>query len=799
MNNAIKIITKKLRRTRIAVCSMGVFLLAVSCQLKEKEVLREDICGLASPLVFYSDTLMLQLQDYFVDPLLIDTVVFPVQVTSVHDAGKKLYRLIRRPGLPLLSVIDFQTIKGRHYSILLKNVKKEKVTVVFDPGEKGYKTVKVRGSLNFWNANLSGMVMKDGMWQEQFELAPGEYQYLLVADGREMTDPSNPDSIDNNIGGFNSLLRAGKYMQNDLPFLRTVKYGKKGIRLESNKPLSGVFAFWQNIPLETEIRDQSVFVKMPLQSNQESRSFIRVYAYNNDGFSNDVLIPLENGKVLTDPKHISRFDRPSMILYFLMVDRFRNGNTGNDERVDDPEILPKANYFGGDIQGIINALDEGYFDSLGVNTLWLSPITQNPTLAYGLYKEPRTRFSGYHGYWPVSSINIDYRFGTAKEFRDLVNDIHKKNKNIILDYVANHVHELHPVYRQHPEWATNLYLPDGTLNTEKWDEYRLTTWFDTFLPTLDLSRPEVVEPMTDSAVFWVREYGIDGFRHDATKHVDELYWRTLTRKLKEVTACNPMVYQIGETYGSPELINSYISTGMLDGQFDFNVYDDAVAVFARDGESFERLKNSLTQSLRYYGYHNLMGYITGNQDRPRFISLAGGSLKFNEDSKYAGWNRQIGVGDPQGYEKLKMLHAFNLTIPGVPVIYYGDEIGLPGGNDPDNRRWMKFEDLSENEKKVQTMVRKLTGIRSSSMALLFGDLQILYCNETTFAFIRSYFDEFALVLFNKSKVPEKISVRHELFPEKKDCKPHFGSSYRHTADVLEVIVAPLSFEVITNQ
>jgi cyclomaltodextrinase len=380
-----------------------------------------------------------------------------------------------------------------------------------------------------------------------------------------------------------------------------------------------------------------------------------------------------------------------------------------------------------------------------------------------------------------------------------VNDIHKKNKNIILDYVANHVHELHPVYRQHPEWATNLYLPDGTLNTEKWDEYRLTTWFDTFLPTLDLSRPEVVEPMTDSAVFWVREYGIDGFRHDATKHVDELYWRTLTRKLKEVTACNPMVYQIGETYGSPELINSYISTGMLDGQFDFNVYDDAVAVFARDGESFERLKNSLTQSLRYYGYHNLMGYITGNQDRPRFISLAGGSLKFNEDSKYAGWNRQIGVGDPQGYKKLKMLHAFNLTIPGVPVIYYGDEIGLPGGNDPDNRRWMKFEDLSENEKKVQTMVRKLTGIRSSSMALLFGDLQILYCNETTFAFIRSYFDEFALVLFNKSKVPEKISVRHELFPEKKDCKPHFGSSYRHTADVLEVIVAPLSFEVITNQ
>jgi hypothetical protein len=116
-----------------------------------------------------------------------------------------------------------------------------------------------------------------------------------------------------------------------------------------------------------------------------------------------------------------------------------------------------------------------------------------------------------------------------------------------------------------------------------------------------------------------------------------------------------MPYQIGETYGSPELISSYIGSGMLDAQFDFNVYDDEVAVFARNTESFERLKNSLTQSLRYYGYHNLMGYISGNQDRPRFISLAGGDLLFNEDSKYAGWTRTIGVGDTSSYRKLMML------------------------------------------------------------------------------------------------------------------------------------------------
>jgi len=790
---------KKLRKECLAMISIGILFLGISCQQDQKNNVRKDICGLASPLVFYSDTLILHVQDYFEDPFLIDTILFPVQLSSIPSEDKQVYYLIRKKELPPLTVIRFKTKDGQEYSILLKNLKKEKVTIRFDPGVKKYKTVKVRGSLNFWNVNLSRMLQKDGIWKEDFELMPGEYQYLLVADGKEIVDFSNPDSVDNNMGGFNSLLKVGKYQQEELPFLLTVNYNKEEIHLECNETLSGVFAFWQNLLLETELQKNHIVVKIPGSMRATKRSYIRVYAYSEGGLSNDILLPLENGKICTDADEITRNDRQSMILYFLMVDRFRNGNTENDEKVDDPEILPKANYFGGDIQGVTKTLDEGYFDHLGINTIWLSPITQNPTSAYGLYKEPHTRFSGYHGYWPISSVNIDYRFGTAKEFQDLVNDAHKKNKNIILDYVANHVHELHPVYRQHPGWATSLYLPDGTLNTEKWDEYRLTTWFDTFLPTLDLSRPEVVEPMTDSAVFWIREYGIDGFRHDATKHVDELYWRTLTRKLKEVTSCDPMVYQIGETYGSPELINSYISTGMLDGQFDFNVYDDAVAVFARDGESFERLGNSLTQSLRYYGYHNLMGYITGNQDRPRFISLAGGSLKFDEDSKYAGWNRQIGVGDQEGYEKLKMLHTFNLTIPGIPVIYYGDEIGLPGANDPDNRRWMKFEDLSEEEKGVKTVVQKLTGIRSSSMALLYGDLQILHCDETTFEFIRSYFDEFALVVFNKSKEPAEISLEHILFLGSKDLKAHFGSTFKLSETELAIMLPPMSFEIITNE
>jgi cyclomaltodextrinase len=771
-----------------------LLLIFISCQPGKNTQTEDPICGLATPIVLNSDTTVLHLSDYFTDVSEIDKIIFPENIQAERK-DSSTYILIRNSRLPVLSSIKLK-IAQEEYSILVKNSTNEKVIIAYDPKGKKVKSVKVRGSLNFWNALSSKMKLENGIWQEEFELSAGEYQYLLVVDGKEIRDPSNYDSINNNIGGYNSLIKVGKYKQEDLPFIKTISFDKSELTLRSNTPLTNVFSFWQNETAETKSEKNSIIVKIPEEAGKLKRSFVRVIGYKDQGLSNDILIPLEYGKVVEDASLLTRNDRQTMIMYFMMVDRFMNGNKANDEQVKDPEILPKVNYFGGDISGITSVAEAGYFKDLGINTIWLSPISQNPTTAYGRYPKPFTRFSGYHGYWPISSTTIDYRFGTEDDFKNLIKVAHSDNMNILLDYVAHHVHELHPVYKLHPDWVTNLYLPDGTLNTEKWDEYRLTTWFDTFLPTLDTRRPEVVNPMTDSALFWVTHYGIDGFRHDATKHVDELFWRTLTRKLKLATHCSPMIYQIGETYGSHELIGSYISSGMLDAQFDFNVYDDAVAVFARQSEPFERLKNSLNESLRFYGYHNLMGYITGNQDRPRFISYAGGDLSFSEDSKLAGWTREIGVGDSVSYDKLKMLHAFNLTIPGIPVIYYGDEIGMPGANDPDNRRMMKFDHLSAKESDVKQVVSFLDHFRMNSMPLLFGDLQFLETGNNTLSFIRTYFDQFVLVVFNKGNKFETVKLANPEFSGK-SLESHFNQKFSLNNDTLAIELKPNSFEIIT--
>jgi glycosidase len=704
--------------------------------------------------------------------------------------------------------MELKIWKGKDYqSVILVKSRKIDHIYTFDPGERAYENVLIAAEFNGWTPSRTDMKFDGEKWTVMIPLDPGRYQYQLVTDGKWIIDPNNPDSVDNNAGGFNSVMSVGLNDKAGLPFLHTFKVENNEDELSvrwTNKP-ARFLVFWQNFRLDDaylEFENDMLEIKIPAEASSHERSFIRVYAYNDFGLSNELLIPLEYGKVILQASSLKRTDREAQIIYNVFVDRFYNGNPDNDDPINDPAlVLPKADYYGGDIAGIIRKVKDGYFEELGVNTLWISPVVLNPRGAYGQWDNPPTKFSAYHGYWPVSFTEIDPRLGTAEELKQLTEEAHKRGLNVLLDFVAHHVHELHPYYIEHPEWTTSLYLPDGTLNTEKWDEYRLTTWFDVFLPTLDLQQPEVTEMLSDSAVWWIREFQLDGFRHDATKHVPEIFWRTLTRKLKQqvVREEGRPLYQIGETYGGPGLIASYVSSGMLDGQFDFNVYDASIGVFARESDPFTNLDRVLQTSFDFYGYHNLMGYITGNQDRGRFISYAGGDLKFDENAKQAGWTRNIGVGDPLAYRKLSMLTAFNMTIPGIPVIYYGDEIGIPGGNDPDSRRLMKFDSLSSHESETRAMAAKLVRIRSGNMALLYGNFMTLELTDKTYAYARQYFDRYALVVFNKNDEPAKITVPLPAWwPENPALKAEFGNSFKIENKELNIELGPWSFEILEN-
>jgi glycosidase len=671
-------------------------------------------------------------------------------------------------------------LKNSHQilTVPLKKSNKKLRQFVFKDAKHKYSKIQIKGSFNNWNPNSLNLVYNNGLWSGEVYAAEGSHQYVFVINGnKEIRDPYNKDSVSNGMGSFNSRfifkekeieLKTAIHSNIDENFIQVdlvtnlLAGISKKVYLENKKKFN-IIALLDNELLKTSILHKYskngliemsfIEVYIPAKSKLK-RSYLRCWVSNFEGVSNDVLVPLVGNEILGDiSKFQDRTDPRTMVIYNPMIDRFKDGNKLNNKPLNRPDVNKKLDFQGGDIVGIKQKIESGYFKNLSVNTIWISPIIKNPAGPYGQWENPKTKFSGYHGYWPISSTQTDERFCTKIELEEMIEVAHKNGINVLFDYVAHHIHEEHPLFKQHPDWYTPLYLPDGSKNTERWDEYRLTTWFDDFMPTFNFFKPEVVDAMTDSAVWWFQNYNVDGFRHDATKHIPDIFWRTLTKKLKTkvIIPQNRSLYQIGETYGSPELIGSYLGSGLLDAQFDFNLYDAAVSAFKDTKGGCTNLAQVLNDSKKTYGSHHTMGNITGNQDRPRFISLADGSLKEGENVKQAGWDRII-TAKHLGYNRLQNLMAFMIAVPGVPVIYYGDEIGMPGANDPDSRRMMRFKEdgdsILSQEQENKLKVENLLKFRSESLPLLYGDCKVTALSDNQLVVERTYFRKNVIFLFN---------------------------------------------------
>jgi glycosidase len=336
--------------------------------------------------------------------------------------------------------------------------------------------------------------------------------------------------------------------------------------------------------------------------------------------------------------------------------------------------------------------------------------------------------------------------------KKLVKLAHNHNMKVILDYVANHVTIEHPFWKQHPEWFGKLYLPDGTRNLRRWDEYRLTTWFEPFMPKFDYQNSkEALETMTDNAVWWIKTTGIDGFRHDAVKHVPNKFWRRLTEKLKKEFQGKKLIYQIGETFGTYELVSSYVNNGQLDAQFNFLLYDTAIPTFSSN-VSFKFLDDQLKKTFQVYGYNNLMGNIMDSNDKVRFMAYADGEVTdTTKNPNELGWNNPPTVKKESSYQKLELYLAYLNSIPGIPIIDYGDEIGMTGAGDPDNRRMMRFgSDLTSWEKNTLIQVRKIINLRKDHPALRYGDFLTLKADDKNYVYLRSDMNERVVIALNKN-------------------------------------------------
>lgn len=709
--------------------------------------------------------------------------------------------------------------KGQEFCIPILVEISQKINFKFQPINRN-SSVNVFGSFNNWNRSSLKMMDEnnDGIFELTIPLEPGsyEYKYFVIppdtnSDGEEHVDPFNPVQLPNGFGGFNSVLtvqerHTGKFYLHNLEknetdqlvsFLFYIEIGESAVPPANQN----VFALLNNTAIEkSKIKLEGGKIFLTLRKDElAGQNVLRILVCQNGRTSNIQTIFLQEGETAGSNKKFLWHDA---VLYSILIDRFKDGDNTNSLPVVHPELTAKANYMGGDLRGVINKLDEGYFTSLGINTLWLSPVIDNTENAYQEYPAPHRYYTGYHGYWPVHPAKVEERFGDMELLKELVKKAHAKNIKVLLDYVANHIHIEHPFWKAHREWFGTLDLPDGRKNLRLWDEQRLTTWFEPYMPSFDYeASDEALEVMTDNAVWWLKETGADGFRHDAVKHIPNKFWRILTQKVKKEfkDKRRENIFQIGETFGSYDLVSSYVNNGQLDAQFNFNLYDTALPVFIDSTASFKSLDEQMKKTLSTYGVNHLMGNVMDSHDKVRFMAFADGDIAAADgmNAGETGWTNPPEVDYSSSYDKLKLKMVYLLTIPGLPVVYYGDEFGMTGAADPDNRRMMKFGDeLNAKEKETLDDVKKIIRMRSEHSSLRYGDFLPLQTDENIYAYIRSDMTERVVTVLNKSEKDVLMTLFvPAIYNLHKAADVISGEEYFINNNVLEIKLKPYSYQI----
>jgi glycosidase len=496
------------------------------------------------------------------------------------------------------------------------------------------------------------------------------------------------------------------------------------------------------------------------------------------------------------------------VLYFAMIDRFYDsdgrkapvpGATGGDGLRG-----PTAQYEGGDFRGVTQKI--GYLSDLGVTALWLSaPFENRNETGRSIYPDRDSNlYAAYHGYWP-SPDDIDFsdpnnprprprvesRFGTEQDLKDLIAaahgapSAHGQGILVLFDYVMKHVDINSGLYRSRPDWFPTF---NGRLRVcgpeNLWDDPYWTTRcsFTDYLPSFDFYNPQVRQWSIHDALWWAKEFNIDGLRLDAVKHIPIEWLNELRSGIQREFPAprGNRFYLVGETfdYFNREGLKRFVdSKNLLDGQFDFPFKLQACTnLFGVDGD-MGSFATWLASNDRYYdrGPNNRSLMVTwiGNHDVPRAIHFASrqittctmGSLPENAWSPSQYQQPQ----DAAPYERLGVAFAVMLTSPGIPLIYYGDEIGLAGGGDPDNRRMMPWDarQLNVHQFALRDKVRKLAKLRGALKIFGRGQRRTTFVDRDAWVYTMGGCDSLAqvTVAINKSDSWKTVPLPGQLFED----------------------------------
>ena len=449
---------------------------------------------------------------------------------------------------------------------------------------------------------------------------------------------------------------------------------------------------------------------------------------------------------------ISRDD----VIYLIMPDRFADGDPSNDrpnndrpsnERPTGSSAAAKYDrsnpmaYHGGDLRGIREHL--GYLHDLGVTALWLTPVWKNTD-------------SDYHGYHVVDFYALDDHMGSMAEYQALVAEAHRLGMKVLIDYVVNHTGPHHPWANDPPTptWlhgtpAHHLepaYSFNGLVDPHASPREYLNTldgWFAGRLPDLNPDDPALALYLAQNAMWWTESAQLDGFRLDTFPYSTRQFWSGWHERLRQVY---PQINDIGEVADGDSAITAFFEGGRK--QFDgidtglATVFDFPLYYSVRDvvigGASMQKIVDVLRHDELYPNPEMLVTFI-GNHDKARFVSDKGSSVA-----------------------KLKAALSLLLTLRGIPQVYSGEEIAMPGGDDPDNRRdfpggfpgdphnAFTASGRTPEQQDVFAHVQSLLALRKSHPALRTGKQWHIGWDDTYYAFLRDLPEDKLLVVYNNA-------------------------------------------------
>lgn len=383
-------------------------------------------------------------------------------------------------------------------------------------------------------------------------------------------------------------------------------------------------------------------------------------------------------------KNENDFDWDEAVVYFMMTDRFFDGNESNNT-ASGADTYGKNNpglYHGGDFAGVTAKLD--YLQDLGVNTIWLTPIVENVkgVAVTDEGKEDVPYNAAYHGYWASDFTKLNPTLGTTEEFETMISEAHKRGMRIMVDIVVNHAG-----YGSESTFA-------DMLRDKSISEGDIKSWQDG-LPDFATENADVRAKLVEWQTSWMKDYGVDYFRVDTVKHVDSTTWAALKNSTTEV---NPSFKMIGEYYGAGYASNgSTLGTGQMDADLDFDFNDQATSFVSGNISSVESFLSSRNTALNN-------AYMTG-----QFLS------SHDEDGFKAALMKGKGYTKDEATSAALVAATLQLTAKGIPVIYYGEEVGLSGLNNypyQTNRYDMDFN-LATDDNVTYQHYKNLLRIRNA--------------------------------------------------------------------------------------